>query len=148
LVELNERDPMMDTLKLSKGLEAAGFSREAAELTSTAIAVSLDGHAASKADLEKTETALRSDLEKTETALRSDLEKTETALRMEIQDVRTEVQATESSLRTEIQDLRTEIRGVDGSLRTAIAELEARMNWRMVALAGVIIAAIKLLPNP
>ena len=78
-----------DTLRAARRLrDEGGFDeKQAASLVAT-FAEGMGENLATKADLEKTETALRSDLEKTETALRSDLEKTETALRSEMEKLK------------------------------------------------------------
>ena len=121
-----------DTLQAARRLrDEGGFDEKQAGILVATFAEGISEGLASKADLEKTESALRSDLEKTESALRSDLEKTESALRSDLEKL-------ESALRSEI-----------GGLRSDMEKLEQRMTIRlggMLAVGlGIVVALLKLL---
>ena len=47
--------------------------------------------------------------------------------------------------RTEIAEVRTEIANLDTRLSTQISTAETRLTWRMLGIAGLIIAALRLL---
>jgi hypothetical protein len=62
---------MSDRLALAHAIEEAGIPREKAENVATAIARFVEGSAATKADVERTEAALRTDIVRVETNLAS-----------------------------------------------------------------------------
>ena len=47
--------------------------------------------------------------------------------------------------RTEIAEVRTEIANLDTRLSTQISAAETRLTWRMLGIAGLVIAALRLL---
>ena len=61
--------------------------------------------------------------------------------RTEIAEVRTEI----ADVRTEIAGVRTEIANLDTRLSTQISTTETRLTWRMLGIAGLVIAALRLL---
>ena len=171
----------IDTLKLSRDLEQAGFSRDGAEKTTRAIAGALDQHAATKSDLSalgvtfKHETNLLGErLAKVETRLdgvevRLDgLDAKFNGLDAKFSDMGTNFAALGSKfdgldanhigldaklngvdmrLTGEIAKLRTDMVAMGGDLRAAIARSGYDLTWRMLGIAGLIVAAIKLLPS-
>ena len=50
-----------------------------------------------------------------------------------------------AEVRTEIADVRTEIANFDTRLSTQISAAETRLTWRMLGIAGLVIAALRLL---
>ena len=67
-----------DTLRAARRLrDEGGFDEKQAGILVATFAEGMSEGLASKADLEKLESALRSDMEKLESALRSDIEKLE-----------------------------------------------------------------------
>ena len=50
-----------------------------------------------------------------------------------------------AEMRTEIAQVRTEIGNLDTRLSTQISTTETRLTWRMLGLAGLVIAARRLL---
>ena len=55
--------------------------------------------------------------------------------------VRTEIAELRTEMRTEIASVRNEVAGVRG----AVSDVETRLSWRMLAIAGLIVAALRLL---
>ncbi len=102
----------MTLLELYEKLKPKLGEREARELLEF-IEGSVERRAATKADLQRTETALREDLQRAETALREDLQHTEAALREEItrveQELRGEIARVERELRVEIQRVKADL---------------------------------------
>ena len=47
--------------------------------------------------------------------------------------------------RTEIAEVRTEIANLDTRLSTQLSTAETRLTWRMLGIAGLVIAALRLL---
>ena len=50
-----------------------------------------------------------------------------------------------AEMRTEIAEVRTEIANLDSRLSTQISTTETRLTWRMLGIAGLGIAALRLL---
>ena len=50
-----------------------------------------------------------------------------------------------AEVRTEIAEVRTEIAKLDTRLSTQISTAETRLTWRMLGIAGLVIAALRLL---
>ena len=50
-----------------------------------------------------------------------------------------------AEVRTEIAEVRTEIANLDTRLSTQISTTETRLTWRMLGIAGLVIAALRLL---
>jgi hypothetical protein len=127
---------MTDRLSLANALADAKIDRAAAERIATEIFDAIHDSVATKADLERLESAARSDLERLETAMRSDLERLENATRSDLQAVRTELKADIAALRAE--------------MAVRFTELEHRLTVRfasvMVVLMGLLFAALRYLP--
>ena len=84
-----------DTLRAARKLrDEGGFDERQAAILVDTFAEGMGETLATKADLEKTETALRADIE----TLRGDLEKTETALRGELKTLRSEMRELEQRM--------------------------------------------------
>ena len=178
----------IDTLKLSRDLEQAGFSRDGAEKTTRAIAGALDQHAATKSDLSalgvafKHETNLLGErLAKVETRLDgvevrldgldakfngldakfsgldakfngldakfNELDAKFDGLAANHTSLETKLNGVDTRLTGEIAKLRTDMVAMGGDLRAAIARSGYDLTWRMLGIAGLIVAAIKLLPS-
>ena len=206
----------IDTLKLSRDLEQAGFSRDGAEKTTRAIAGALDQHAATKSDLSalgvtfKHETNLLGErLAKVETRLDgvevrldgldgkfdgldakfnelngkfkgldakfdgldakfyehdgkfngldakfngmgtnfAELGSKFDGLAANHASLETKLNGVDTRLTGEIAKLRTDMVAMGGDLRAAIARSGYDLTWRMLGIAGLIVAAIKLLPS-
>ena len=87
--------------------------------------------------------------------LRTDTAELKTELKSDIAELKTELKSDIAELKTDTAELKTELTGfratmektvtyLEEKISTQIAQSEARMTWRMTALAGVIIAAIGL----
>ena len=50
-----------------------------------------------------------------------------------------------AEVRTQIAEVRTEIANLDTRLSTQISTAETRLTWRMLGIAGLVIAALRLL---
>ena len=106
-----------DTLSAARDLEAAGFDRPQAEAVATAINHS-GAQTATKADLDQ----LRAAFDQHRAATKADLDQLRAA--------------TKAALDTAIATLRAEI-----------AKQETRLTWKALGIAGLVIAAIKLIPS-
>ncbi len=99
-------------LELYEKLKPKLGDQEARELLEF-IEGSLERRAATKADLQRTETALREDLQRAETALREEITRVEQELRGEIsrveQELRGEISRVEQELRVEIQRVKADL---------------------------------------
>ena len=61
-------------------------------------------------------------------------------LRTEIADVRTEMAELRTEVRNDVAGIRTEMAKLDGKMSAT----ETRLNWRMLGIAGLIVAALRL----
>jgi septal ring factor EnvC (AmiA/AmiB activator) len=110
---------MSDRLALAHVIEDAGIPRDKAENVATAIARFIEGSAATKADVQASETALRADIQ----ALRRDVHTFEAAIR--------HVQASEAKLAAEA-----------ARLDARIERTFTRLGSLAVVLSGIIIATL------
>jgi hypothetical protein len=112
----------VDTLKLARRLEAAGFPTRQAQDTAEAIADAIVEGVATKADVHE--------------------------VRNDIRDVRADVKELELRLSAKIEQLRLEL---DSKLADTRAELlrwfVGMVGFQMVAMFGGAIAIVKLLPS-
>ena len=115
---------MLDTHAVARSLTEADFTPAQADALTDALRLAAEQGDHVTADQLKAETA----------AMRSEL-------RTEIAAVRTEI----SGVRTEIADVRTEIANLDTRLSTQISSTETRLTWRMLGIAGLIIAVLRFL---
>ena len=60
-------------------------------------------------------------------------------------EMRTEQRPEIAEVRPEIAEVRTEIANLDTRLSTQISTAETRLTWRMLGIAGLVIAALRLL---
>jgi hypothetical protein len=105
---------MSDRLALAHVIEDAGIPRDKAENVATAIARFVEGSAATKADIDRVEAALKADI----AAVRADLRQVETRLAGEITSARGDIGRTQD--------------------RVVI-----RLSGVMVVLLGILFAALK-----
>ena len=102
------------------------------------VEASVERKAATKEDVQRTESALRGDLQRTETALKEDLRRTETALKEDLQQ-------TETALRNEIHRLDLKIEAVKADL----------IKWafgfwigNVAVLSGIMFALLRAFASP
>jgi len=123
-------------------LQKVGFTSEQVE----ALADFMDDRAASKVDVESSANTLK-----------SQIETVEHRLELKIGEVKAEIEAVEHRLELKIGEVKAEIERVEHRLETKIAEigsdmrlLEQRMTVKfggmLLALAGILLAAIRYLP--
>jgi hypothetical protein len=94
---------MTDRLTLTRAIEEAGMTSANADRITTKIYDAIHDNVATKADLERSETALRADLERTEAGLRADLQRVEASLKADIARVEAGSKADLAALRNELQ---------------------------------------------
>lgn len=110
-----------DTLKLARGLEAAGMSPAMANGSAEALALAMkDADCATKADVTLVRTELKGEIG----ALRSEVKADIAALRAE---VKSDIVALRTELKHDMSNLRTELKGDMAALRT---ELKNDMDLR------------------
>ena len=127
-----------DTLGAARDLEAAGFDRPQAEAVATAINHS-GAQAATKADLEQHRATTKADLDQIRAATRADLEQHRATTKADLDQLRA---AFDQHRATTKADLDTAV----ATLRAEIAKQETRLTWKALGIAGLVIAAIKLIP--
>jgi hypothetical protein len=131
---------MMDTHKVVKRLEKAGFTPEQAETVTDVMAEERTiglASLATKDELKSEILALRSDLKADMTVLRSELKSHMATLRGEFKTDMAELRG----------DVKAEIAGVCQQIRIAQIENLKWMFGMLVAFASIIVALIKLLPG-
>jgi len=131
-----------DTLKLARRLESAGFPPKQAGDTAEALADAMSGaELATKADLG----AVRADLAAVKTELKAEI----AALRAELKG---DIAALRAELKGDIAALRAELKGDIAALKADIEllrrDLTIRLGSMIVVAVGILLAAIRYLPNP
>jgi uncharacterized protein with gpF-like domain len=148
----------LDTLRLAKRLEEAGFPPAQAEAQIQVLIELLTmQEAATKTDIQKlrlrtkrdlrlTEAQLRKEIQQLEAQLRKEIQQLETQLRNEIQQldaqIRKEIQETEARLRAEIQ---LQMKEVETRLRAEIYRSHNRVIFWVAALIAAQIPIFYLL---
>ena len=143
-----------DTLSAARDLEAAGFDRPQAEAVAKAINHG-DAQAVTKADLDQLRSATKTDLDQLRSATKADLDQLRSATEAEFEQLRSATKAEFEQLRNttkaELDQLRSttkaELDTAVATLRAEIAKQETRLTWKALGIAGLIIAAIKLIPS-
>ena len=158
-----------DTLKLARGLEAAGMTPTAATGMAGALAEAMtEADVATKADLTLLRTELkgefvrvdgefgkvRMEIAATRAELKADIAGLRTELKADIADLRAETKADIAGLRADtsadIAALRAETKAGTASLAASIDLLRRDMTIKLGSMiflaAGLIVAAMRLLP--
>ena len=136
---------MINTLKYTKRLEAAGFSRVQAEAQALAIQDAFDDALhpfATKSDLNIAVTRLDAKIDGVETRLRSEIRTLDTTLRSEISALDTTLRSAISTLDT---TLRSEVGRVETTLGSSIRELQSDMRtvkWILGLMVPVLITLL------
>jgi len=105
---------LFDTLKLSRRLEAAGFTREQAMGAAEALSDAISGDLATKTDIAE----IRSEMAE----LRSDIAELRAELHTEITELRAELHTGVAELRAEFRTEIASVRGEIAGLRTSTAQ--------------------------
>jgi hypothetical protein len=161
---------MSDRLALANAIEEAGIERSKAERVASVIVAAIYDHAATKTDVQASETAVRADVAQLSattrgdlTTLRGDLGRAGSAAQADLRalggELRAEIATTRSELRAEISGVRTLLAAETARLDTRIERLDAtvkaqpnaimlRLGTLMVVLTGIILAALRYFPPP
>ena len=155
--------PLFDTRQADENLKNAGCDPQLAKAIVLTIEEAVTGGVSTKADITSVKadiadlkTELKSDIADLKTELKGDIADLKTELKGDIADVKAELKGDIAELRTELKgniyDLRTELKGDIAEVKIDIAsvsgEIQAKGNQiilAMVAVAGVVVAAIKLI---
>jgi hypothetical protein len=143
---------MSDRLALANAIEDAGIERAKAERVASVIVAAIYDHAATKVDVQASETAVRADVAQLSATTRGDL----TTLRGDLQasgatirgELRTEIQTVRSLIASEVSRLDTRIERLDAVVKAQPNAIMLRLGTLMVVLTGVILAALRYLPPP
>ena len=131
-----------DTLKLARRLESAGFPPKQAGDTAEALADAMSGaELATKADLG----AVRADLAAVKTELKAEIAALRAELKGDIAALRAELKGDISALRAE---LKADIAALKADIELLRRDLTIRLGSMIVVAVGILLAAIRYLPNP
>lgn len=141
---------MTDRLSLTNALADANIDRKAAERIATEILDAIHDSVATKQDLQHLEAALKADV----ATVNADLQHAEGALRADLQrveaDLRADLQRVEAGLRADLQRveaaLRADLQRLDSKVQLVSHQLLTRLGGLMVALAGLLFAALHYWP--
>jgi hypothetical protein len=131
---------MSDRLALANAIEEAGIERSKAERVASVIVAAIYDHAATKADVQASETAVRADIAALDARLFGEIR----AVRAELTSLDTrltgQIQALDTRLTGQAQALEARLSGEIGRIadRTLI-----RLSGVMVVLLGILFAALK-----
>jgi uncharacterized protein involved in exopolysaccharide biosynthesis len=146
---------LFDTLKLSRRLEQAGFTRDQAIGAAEALSDAITGDLATKADIAEVRgeiAALRAEMGALGTQLHSEIATLRADLTGLGSELRGEMATLAAELRTEIASVRTEFRTEIASVRTEIAALRtSTAQWiigavfvNIVTISGAMFAVWQL----
>ena len=140
----------LDTLRLAKRLEEAGFPPAQAEAQIQVLIELLTmQEAATKTDIQKLRLRTKRDLRLTEAQLRKEIQQLEAQIRKEIQQLdaqlRKEIQETEARLRAEIEKGQLQMKEVETRLRAEIYRSHNRVIFWVAALIAAQIPIFYLL---
>ena len=121
---MGESDLMLDTHAVARSLTAADFTPAQADALTDALRLVVEQGDHVTSD-----------------QFKAGMAEMRAQQRTEIAGVRTEI----ADVRTEIAGVRTEIANLDTRLSTQISTTETRLTWRMLGIAGLVIAALRLL---
>ncbi|MDT7942579.1 MAG: DUF1640 domain-containing protein [Bacteroidota bacterium] len=129
----------LDTLRLAKRLEEAGFPPAQAEAQIQVLIELLTmQEAATKTDIQKLRLRTKRDLRLTEAQLRKEIQQLEAQLRKEIQE-------TEARLRAEIEKVQLQMKEMEARLRAEIYRSHNRIIFWVAALIAAQIPIFYLL---
>ena len=155
--------PLFDTRQADENLKNAGCDPRLAKAIVLTIEEAVTGGVSTKADITSVKadiaelrTELKGDIAELRTELKGDIADLRTELKGDIYELRTELKGDNANLRTELKDdiavLRTELKDDIAEVKIDIASvsgvIQAKGNQiilAMVAVAGVVVAAIKLI---
>ncbi len=140
----------LDTLRLVKRLEEAGFPPAQAEAQIQVLIELLTmQEAATKTDIQKLRLRTKRDLRLTEAQLRKEIQQSEAQIRKEIQQLdaqlRKEIQETEARLRAEIEKVQLQMKEMEARLRAEIYRSHNRVIFWVAALIAAQIPIFYLL---
>lgn len=138
-----------DTLKLARGLEAAGMSPVSASTMANALADAMtDADIVTKGDLTLLRTELKGDI----APFRSEVAGQFARVDGEFGKVRMEIAATRAELKADIAGLRADTKADIAGLATSIELLRRDMTIKLGSMlmvsVGVILTAMRLMPHP
>jgi hypothetical protein len=126
---------MTDRLSLANALAEAKIDRPAAERIATEILDAIHDNVATKSDLLAVRTELKADI----AAVKADIAAVKSELKGDIAAVRAE-------LKGDISAVKADLREAELRLKTEIDRVVIRLGALVLALTGVILAAIRYLP--
>ncbi len=126
---------MTDRLSLANALAEAKIDRPAAERIATEIFDAIHDSVATKSDLPPARTELKTDIAAVKGELKTD-----------IAVVKAELAAVKAELKADIGVVKADLREVELRLKTEIDRVVIRLGALVLALTGVILAAIRYLP--
>ncbi len=144
--------PLFDTRQADENLKNAGCDPQLAKAIVLTIEEAVTGGVSTKADI----TSVKTDIAELRTELKGDIAELRTELKGDIAELRTELKGDITDLRTELKgdiaELRTELKDDIAEVKIDIASVSGVIHAKgnqiilaMVAVAGVVVAAIKLI---
>jgi DNA-binding transcriptional MerR regulator len=139
----------LDTLKVARRLQAAGFTEPQAEAVLAAVQEAAGTDLATKADLDAVQVALKTEIAEVRAELKAEIAEVRAELKAEIAEFRAELKA-------EIADLGSELRQSALRLEARLESVKAEILNRVfglilgalvvniIAVVGAVLAAAKL----
>ena len=115
-----------DTHAAVKALQAAGFDEKQAEAVTATIGDAVTEGVASKADIVRLEARID-------------------VLDSKVEALNDKIEALDGKIDSKIEALDSKVEALDSKIEAAIAGAERRMLLAMVAVGGLVVAAVKLL---
>ena len=143
---------MFDTRQADENLKNAGCDPQLAKAIVLTIEEAVTGGVSTKADITSVKadiadlkTELKGDIADVKAELKGDIAELRTELKGDIAELRTELKGDNANLRAELKDDIAEVKIDIASVSGVIQAKGNQIILAMVAVAGVVVAAIKLI---
>ena len=144
--------PLFDTRQADENLKNAGCDPQLAKAIVLTIEEAVTGGVSTKADITSVKadiadlkTELKGDIADVKAELKGDIAELRTELKGDIAELRTELKGDNANLRAELKDDIAEVKIDIASVSGVIQAKGNQIILAMVAVAGVVVAAIKLI---
>jgi hypothetical protein len=144
---------MSDRLALANAIEEAGIERSKAERVASVIVAAIYDLAATTADVQASEAAVRADVAELSAAMRADLatlrgdvNRPGSAAQADVQAVRGEVGALRGEVQAKFASIDSRVERLDAKVAPIVRQLLLGLGSLMVVLAGLLFAALHYWP--
>jgi hypothetical protein len=128
----------LDTLKVARRLQAAGFTEPQAEAVLAAVQEAAGTDLATKADLDAVQVALKTEIAEFRAELKAEIAEVRAELKAEIADLGSELRQSALRLEARLESVKAEI------LNRVFGLILGALVVNIIAVVGAVLAAAKL----